>query len=238
MLIQDIGDLNNKHLAVDCLGVVLAGGLSSRMGQDKAQLTRSNDTLNKASTHSWAQTSGQSMLDFSKQLLTDSGIANIVISGDHHQIPDLVPQSGPVGGIYSVLAHCLQQYPEHLQPKSFLILPVDLPLMTPAAIAELRLKGELSRKATFFSDTQKQIHHIPLYLPNNAFLSAFLSQAFHQYILVNQDSNRVKGENKNAPSVRSMLAKIPHQAISSKNSKLLFNTNTPEQWHQAQQQFK
>ena len=220
-----------NHQAIDCLGVVLAGGLSSRMGQDKAQLTR----LKIGADISVKPVSN--MLDFSKQLLSDAGIKDIVVSGDNYQIPDLVPCSGPVGGIYSVLAH----YPEHLQPKALLLLPVDLPLMTAADLAKLRLKGELSHKATFFSDGQKQAHHIPLYLPNNAFLQLFLAQAFQRESLLalgNEKSNRSgQKNNKNGPSVRALLAKIPHQAITSPNNQALFNTNTPEQWQQAKKQF-
>ncbi|KGJ91657.1 molybdenum cofactor guanylyltransferase [Colwellia psychrerythraea] len=212
-----------SHQIIDCLGVVLAGGLSSRMGQDKAQLSRLTNANNPATK------SATSMLDFSKQLLSDAGIKNIVVSGNNHQIPDRVPQSGPVGGIYSVLAH----YPEQLQPKSLLILPVDLPLMTAEDLAKLRLKGELSHKATFFSDRQKQAHHIPLYLPNNAFLQLFLAQAFQRENFIASGKNK----NKNGPSVRAMLAQVPHQAITSPNNQVLFNTNTPQQWQQAQTQF-
>ena len=213
--------------AIDCLGVVLAGGLSSRMGQDKAQLKR------RQSATFPSVKSAYSMLDFSKQLLADAGIKDIVISGDNHQIPDRVPHAGPVGGIYSVLSH----YPEHLQPKALLILPVDLPLMTASALTELRLKGELSHKATFFSDSQKNMHHIPLYLPNNAFLNMFLMQAFHREQLLANSKNNNNKNNKNGPSVRAMLEQVPHQAIASLNNQLLFNTNTPEQWQQAQQKF-
>lgn len=217
--------MNNQ--SIDCLGVVLAGGLSSRMGQDKAQLTRQQKSVNPAGAS--IAKSASNMLDFSKQLLINAGIENIVVSGDNYQIPDLVPQSGPVGGIYSVLAH----YPEHLQPKAFLILPVDLPLMTPAALTTLRLKGQLSNKATFFQDSQKQTHHIPLYLPNNAYLQLFLAQAFQGESLLNKSAK----SKKNGPSVRAMLNQVPHQAINSLNNNTLFNTNTPEQWQQAQQQF-
>ncbi len=218
-----------SHQTIDCLGVVLAGGLSSRMGQDKSQLTRQQST--KTAAASVANKSASSMLDFSKQLLLDAGLKDIVVSGDNHQIPDLVPQAGPVGGIYSVLSH----YPEHLQPKAFLILPVDLPLMTAGALAELRLKGELSHKATFFQDSNKQVHHIPLYLPNNAFLKLFLAQAFQGGSLL----SGVKGKDnkKNGPSVRGLLQQIPHQAVTNLNSNTLFNTNTPQEWQQAQQQF-
>jgi molybdopterin-guanine dinucleotide biosynthesis protein A len=221
--------MNNQ--VIDCLGVVLAGGLSSRMGKDKSQLTRQHKTANNA------KQPVSNMLDFSKQLLLDAGIKNIVVSGDNHQIPDLVPQAGPVGGIYSVLAHFIAKSPEHLQPKAFLILPVDLPLMTANALAQLRLKGELSHKATFFQDSQKQTHHIPLYLPNNAFLKLFLSQAFQgEKLAANTDTNGKKHK-KNGPSVRGMLQQVPHQAITSLNNTMLFNTNTPEQWQQAKQQF-
>ncbi len=217
---------------IDCLGVVLAGGLSSRMGQDKSQLSRLKlNHQNKAGNSS--ASSEISMLDFSKQLLSDAGIKNIVVSGDNHQIPDRVPHSGPVGGIYSVLAHYLANSPEHLQPKALLILPVDLPLMTASDLAKLRLKGELSQKATFFSDSQNQAHHIPLYLPNNAFLSLFLTQAFQREQLLASH----KKNNKNGPSVRAMLNNIPHQSITSLSKRSLLNTNTPEQWQQAQQQF-
>jgi molybdopterin-guanine dinucleotide biosynthesis protein A len=229
--------MNNQP--IDCLGVVLAGGLSSRMRQDKAQLNRQKKSVNSLAR------SETSMLDFSKQLLAESGIKNIVVSGDNHGIPDCIPQAGPVGGIYSVLSH----YPQHLQPKAFLILPVDLPLMTAQALSELRLKGELSKKATFFQDNQKYDHHIPLYLPNNAFLTLFLAQAFHGEALLSstntstiasiKPSNTSTNEknNKNGPSVRAMLEKVPHQTISSRDSKILMNTNTPEQWKKAQQHF-
>ncbi|WP_019027357.1 molybdenum cofactor guanylyltransferase [Colwellia piezophila] len=217
--------------AIDCLGVVLAGGLSSRMGQDKAQLTRQSG-LNHSSRRS-LEGSATTMLDFSKQLLIDAGIKDIVVSGDNHQIPDRVPQAGPVGGIYSVLAHFLTKSPEHLQPKALLILPVDLPFMTAADLAQLRLKGELSNKATFFTDSQKQAHHIPLYLPNNAFLNMFLMQAFHRETLLTNS----KANSKNGPSVRAMLEHVPHQTITSKSNQLLFNTNTPTQWQEAQKQF-
>ena len=106
----------------ECLGVVLAGGLSSRMGRDKAQLLRDKNSM-------------LSMLEFSKQMLNDSGINNIVVSGDNYDVPDKVKQTGPVGGILSVLS----MFP---QAKSLLILPVDLPFMTAKALADLRLKGE------------------------------------------------------------------------------------------------
>ncbi len=204
----------------NCLGVVLAGGLSSRMGQDKAQLQRKNSN----------------MLDFSQQLLKDSGIKNIVVSGDAHQIPDLIAKTGPVGGIYSVLAH----YSTLTKPKSLLILPVDLPLMTASALKQLRLAGELSQKATFFRDAQGKDHNIPLYLPNNAYLELFLSQTF-QGKQLSSSSSKAKNNKKHGPSIRALLKQVPNQSVSvsdnAKDVSFLFNSNTPQDWQKAQKQF-
>jgi len=203
--------LSNESLGNECLGVVLAGGLSSRMGRDKAQLLREKT----------------SMLEFSKQMLNDSGIKNVVVSGDNYDVPDKVKQSGPVGGILSVLS----KFP---QAKSLLILPVDLPFMTAKALADLRLKGELSQKATYF-----QGHNIPLYLPNNSYVELFLAQAFTQNNKLEQQSKPLGSSRFKAkgPSIKALLKQIPHQEIQSSDAKTLFNTNTPEQWQQARQQF-
>jgi len=213
-----------------CLGVVLAGGLSSRMGEDKSQLLRKNQ---------------ESMLNFSCQLLRDSGLSDVVISGDEYQIPDAIKQSGPVGGIYSVLYYLKQQ--QMKQPDSFLIIPVDLPLMTASALTSLRLAGELKQKATFFTDSQNKQHNIPLFLPNNAFLTLFLEKNFNGKTLIAQDNKHLnhqankKNNHKQAPSIRALLKNMPHQSVALTSTgeakNILFNSNTPQDWQLAQQQF-
>jgi len=200
---------SNNFSNNECLGVLLAGGLSSRMGQDKAKLQRNTSN----------------MLNFSKQLLMDSGISNVVVSGDNYDIPDKVKQSGPVGGIFSVLS----SFPK---VKSLLILPVDLPFMTTKILTTLRIKGELSQKATYFKG-----HSIPLYLPNNSYVELFLSKVFSSNGIINITQPTGKSSKKNGPSIKSLLQQVPHQAIQCSDSKALFNTNTPEQWQQAIKQF-
>ena len=201
--------MNNTFSSDECLGVVLAGGLSSRMGQDKAKLLRNSTD----------------MLNFSKQLLINSGVNNILVSGDQYDIPDKIKMNGPVGGIYSVLS----SFP---QVKSLLILPVDLPFMTTKMLTNLRIKGELSQKATYFDG-----HNIPLYLPNNSYVELFLSKAFSNNSMVKQGQHSEKKTKKNGPSIKALLEHVPHQAIKCGDSKALFNTNTPEQWQQAKKQF-
>lgn len=189
-----------SNMPSDCLGIVLAGGLSSRMGQDKAELNHFSRTDKQA----------QNMLSFSQQLLLDSGIKHTVISGDNYQVADQYKQLGPLGGIYSVI--------EKHKPSAILAIPVDLPLLSPNILMDLKLKGELSQKACFYHD-----NYLPLYLPINGFSELFFQSAF------SQSSEKGRG-----PSMKQLLANVPHQRLSLKNDHALFNCNTPEQWQQAQ----
>jgi len=69
-------------------GIVLAGGLSSRMGQDKALLR-------------WQ---GRSLLAHMCALLQAAGAQTLRVSGSYpalpgvESVPDLVPRCGPLGG--------------------------------------------------------------------------------------------------------------------------------------------
>jgi molybdopterin-guanine dinucleotide biosynthesis protein A len=207
-----------------CLGVVLAGGKSSRMGTDKALLMRENTAVN-------GQARGkENMLSYSKNLLKNIGINNIVVSGyvdgtdvnSENYVTDQFADLGPMGGIYSVI--------KKYQPKSLLILPVDLPLMTKETLAQLKIKGELAQKACFFTD-----HFLPLYLPHNAFVEQFFTTHFMQYLQGNSSGlTKINGKTKKGPSIRSMFAQIPHKALPIKSPQCLFNSNTPQEWQQAQ----
>ena len=198
-----------------CLGVVLAGGLSSRMGENKASLMRNNT----------------SMLDYSKQLLTRLDIKNIVISGNDYDIPDLFPNLGPMSGIYSVI--------KSYRPKALLILPVDLPLMNTESLAQLKQIGELSHKAVYFED-----NFLPLYLPVTAHVEQFFDQQLLSLNKVSADTSIASDTNISAnnkmtkgPSMKALLKQTPSQAIKPKNINSLFNSNTPQEWRHAQTQF-
>ena len=148
-----------------CIGIVLAGGQSRRMGQDKAKLKRNNTE----------------MLSISKQLLLDTGVQEVLISGSDYDVQDIYPQLGPMGGIYSSLQHIAQL---GKACEGVLILPVDLPLLTSKTLQQLKTVGELSGKATYFNT-----HSLPLYLPLNAYVDMFFQQAFQATTLkVNKES--------------------------------------------------
>jgi len=137
-----------KH-NLDCLGVVLSGGLSSRMGEDKSLLKRENET----------------MLSFSQKQLNHAGVCDVVVSGKKHGIADQIENLGPMGGMFTII--------EKYHPKAILVLPVDLPLINSEAIKQLKRVGELSRQPCFY-----QQNYLPLYLPITVFVKQFFEQAF------------------------------------------------------------
>lgn len=105
------------------IGVVLAGGLSSRMGRDKALLPWEDGTL----------------LDHMIGLLKASGLDSVIVCGERPGYPSVAdpePNQGPGVAIGHLLAT--------LAPDAWaLIVPVDMPLLTPDLIA--RLLGEPGR---------------------------------------------------------------------------------------------
>ena len=131
-----------------CLGVVLAGGLSCRRGQDKARFIRNNCI----------------MLQFSKQLFHGVGLRKVVVSGNDYEVPDLFEKLGPVAAIYSVIKQC--------KASALLIMPVDLPLLDVDTLIELKIQGHQNSKACCYQD-----NWLPLYLPITQSLLDYLEQA-------------------------------------------------------------
>lgn len=96
------------------LGLVLAGGLSSRMGRDKASLT----------------IDGRTLLQRTSGALRAAGAQVVAVSGDRPGgIPDRWRRSGPVGGIASAV--------QFLPDGELLVAPVDMPYLGDAVLAPL-----------------------------------------------------------------------------------------------------
>jgi molybdopterin-guanine dinucleotide biosynthesis protein A len=107
-------------------GVVLAGGRSTRMGHDKATLPLA---------------SGERLVDrvvaaVAAALRTAGEAApRVLVSGDvpgHECVPDAAPGLGPLGGLAAVLARL-----PAAEAGWLLVVPVDLPALTPAPLAAL-----------------------------------------------------------------------------------------------------
>ncbi len=98
---------------------VLAGGYSSRMGRDKAQL----------------ELNGRTLLDIQVSRLSMMGIRDILISGTDQpipgarNIPDIYPHKGPVSGIHA----CMRK----AKGAALLVISVDVPLIPAEALNSL-----------------------------------------------------------------------------------------------------
>lgn len=96
-------------------GIVLAGGLSSRMGTDKALLTRN----------------GQTQLQHCIDLLTQAGCDQVIVSRNAPGfINDHYRNAGPLAGIHAALN-------AEADAGRYLIVPVDMPRLPLAALRQL-----------------------------------------------------------------------------------------------------
>jgi molybdopterin-guanine dinucleotide biosynthesis protein A len=120
------------------IGLILAGGRSSRMGEDKAQMA----------------IDGVTMLDRTARALRSIGADLVVVSGSRSGgIPDRWPEAGPVGGMASAA--------EVLPDAELLVVPVDMPRIGEAVLIPL-----LSQRA--LSATRWAGHPLPMRLTLDA----------------------------------------------------------------------
>ncbi len=102
--------------------ILLAGGLSSRMGEDKACL----------------EFAGQSLLQTGLNLLKEIDSELILLSGRDgypESVPDILEQCGPPGGLYAGLEYLSKI--DKLDDSPLLIIPVDMPGLNPKILKTL-----------------------------------------------------------------------------------------------------
>ncbi len=98
----------------NCAGAILAGGKSSRMGEDKVGL----------------RLNGHTLLRHMEDLLKEADIENIYISHPDH-IPDDIVGLGPLSGIHAILKVAAEHH------KHVLFVPIDMPCLTAVQIGRL-----------------------------------------------------------------------------------------------------
>ena len=112
-----------------CLGVVLAGGLSSRMGRDKALLA-------------WQ---GRPLIERQLAVLHEAGVDAVCVSGAraaYGGIADALPQAGPLGGLAGVAR-------AEAGEADLLVVPVDMPLLSAALLRRLYVERTEARSLGF-----------------------------------------------------------------------------------------
>lgn len=126
-------------LAKATIGVVLAGGKSSRMGQDKSRLTWQGNTL----------------LDNAQRQLGQLQLAQIHVVGGELGIPDRVEYQGPARAILQFIRQL------SLAHNTFVIVvPVDTPKLTSEMLHTLLRKAQEQKGAVCF-----QKAYLPAILP-------------------------------------------------------------------------
>lgn len=126
-------------------GIVLAGGKSSRFGEDKAL----------------AVVNGSRMVEKAIHLLEELNLEPTVITSamrDYsflrcHIERDLLPNQGPLGGIYTA-SYLFKGY-------ALLTLVCDMPLLTVPALATLVENHHEPQQATVFCDTRNEVQPFP-----------------------------------------------------------------------------
>lgn len=114
--------LNLPELSV----LVLCGGKSSRMGRDKALL----------------ELAGETLLERTIRLGKALGARQVLVSRNQPGfIQDQIKDAGPMAGISAALAHCDNRW--------LLVLPVDMPLLSPEALTPLLTETHRAQQAGF-----------------------------------------------------------------------------------------
>lgn len=143
-----------KKQSTEFVGVVLAGGKSSRMGTDKALLELDN----------------KSMLERSVAILDDLGAAKVIVCRNEFStgfLPDIYPDLGPLSGIHTAIFET---------DLPVVVIPVDMPLLTSETLSPLLKTGLLSQSACHF-----QHHPMPIFIPNNKEVRGYLERTLSVY---------------------------------------------------------
>ena len=200
------------------IGLVLAGGQSRRMGQDKALM----------------RYQGRTLIDNASLLLQSASCDKVLISRNAPGfLNDKIEDAGPLSGVHAVLDALSQPDNHNGNPCELLVLPVDMPQMTPELLRILVSRGREAEKACY---VEKRF--LPFYLPVTQDTKALLAN-----YLVEQSKRRVVGflEILNAVSLKEADLKKTARKDESDNKKRLanmsnedgvewLNVNTPGDW--------
>jgi molybdopterin-guanine dinucleotide biosynthesis protein A len=141
-------------------GLILAGGLSSRMGQDKAQLRSCHNNL--------------TLLERAEALLQQVAVEQTLLSSNVHPegIKDLKPQCGPLSGIHAAL-DAIGKYNNKIN--ELLVIPVDMPNLKASDLHKLIVTGREAGKACCY-----RACYLPLYLPVNLASNNYIQELMQE----------------------------------------------------------
>jgi len=182
----------NDRIALDptFATLILAGGRSSRMGTDKACLPYR----------------GAPLIEHMKNIAWSLGSARVLVGGGPGgDLPDPIAGAGPAASLAALAGL-------EAGPARWLVIPVDMPLLTPPLLQRLVAAGP---EGAFFTD-----HPLPL---------ALSLDSHTRGVLQGVSASLAKGQ---SISVRHILAQIGATAVTPTPGELdqLVNANTPDEW--------
>ncbi|ECB9810573.1 molybdenum cofactor guanylyltransferase [Listeria monocytogenes] len=139
------------------VGIVLAGGRSSRFGEPKAFFQ------DEATGKTWVELTVSKLMPLCEMVFVSANHENyskLVTIFDAEPAIQIVPDQavfsdfGPLGGIYAVMKAAA-----NYQKANFLVLPVDMPFLTPKEI------GQLADYPNHFAKTEQANHYLVANIP-------------------------------------------------------------------------
>ena len=198
-------------------GIILAGGRSRRMKRDKSEIKIGDKTF----------------LEIQIEKLKMLGASEILISGKTVQfsgvknVSDIIPDCGPLGGLYSCFANC--------SCDDALVLCVDSPLLSITTLKELLFTHQSSLKdATILSHNGVTEPLIAVYNTRKyPLIKTLLDGTAKQVTVVCfPDKNISEKKAKKKPAVRAFLDRLDFRLYEFKGDETeLLNFNTPEDLH-------
>lgn len=206
-------DKVNKAL----IGLVLAGGQSRRMGQDKALMRYQGATL----------------IEHASSLLKAAGCDEVLISRNAPNfLNDKIDDAGPLGGVHAALEVLCNSNAGKGSAIELLVLPVDMPQMTPQLLKALVSAGREAQRSVYVEN-----RFLPFYLSVMQNTKAVLT-----HYLVDQNKRRVVGfletldavalEEANFTRTKRVNGEQEKQSdeITRVNEAQWLNVNTPDDW--------
>jgi len=187
------------------IGAILAGGRSSRMGTDKAELVVPAKLG--PSTHlpaGVAPAAGTTLLQWTSAKLRGAGLSCIVVCGEPHGVADLIPHQGPLSALHSLC----QRHPG----AQVLAVPIDMPGLSDSVLHALINAG---------ADEQRPLHYEGFQLPLLLSLTPAVGRVL-EHILITAGADRSLAGFLRRTEAQSLVAPVDPAEFT--------NVNTPEEW--------
>lgn len=178
-------------------GLVLAGGKSSRMGQNKALLSYR----------------GQRLVDWMVNVLvlTIRDSSKVLISGriaGYSCVEDEVAEQGPLEGLRCALKKIKDG-------EALVVVPVDMPLLTPDCLAELMSPSGAGKDFARFSDSE---------LPCVIFVSEKVREVLAMLSAPGVANSR--------RSFKTLFSHLEGECRDCLDTRVLLNANTLQEWQE------